>query len=250
MKTQDRVKSIVEDITQVRFTPYRNAYGSDIFGLRGYRYNIILGQAIWEASAVFEIILRNRIVRSWNSWYFAKGLATNLNDWPMKIHSLHGQIALLKHKTPLNKKAFQSLEDQEKKAYGRAVREIKTRTITNGDVVARLMFGFWHECLSSHFRVINASQIKDVFPNYPYQYSNIERDIADIATDLQSIKDFRNRLAHHEKIDVTIAKRKYLLICEYITYINPEALKIVSVDGFNKISNYSPIKVTRNFPYF
>lgn len=249
MKTQSKIHSIVEDITQVRFTPYRSAYGSDVLGLRGYRYNIVLGQIIWEASAVLEIILRNRIVKSWNNWYLAKGLATSLDEWPMKIHFLHGQMATQYNQTPMNVKALKSLEDQEKKAYARAMREIKSRIITNGDVIARLMFGFWHECLSSHFRIINASQIKDVFPNYPYQYSNIEKDIADIASDLQSIKDFRNRLAHHEKIDVNIAKKKYALICEYITYINSEALKLISIDGFSKISNYSPIKVTRNFPY-
>lgn len=98
------------------------------------------------------------------------------------------------------------MEDQEGRAFRRANREIKGRSVVNGDVIARLTFGFWHECFSKHYRFINASQVKDIFPHYPYQHTNIENDIADISNDLQSIKDFRNRLAHHEKLNLVRAK--------------------------------------------
>ena len=247
MKIQDKIDLFIEDISQIRFTPYRNAYGSNIKGLRGYRYNIVVGQTIWEAAAVFEVILRNRIVKTWNTWFSVNGFRNC--DWPLKIHSLHNQIPHLFPNTPLNTKSLQNLEDQELWAFRRARRELRGRTIVNGDVVARLTFGFWHECFSHHFRFINGSQIKDIFPFYPYQHTNIEDDISDISTDLQSIKDFRNRLAHHEKLNINRAKRKYAQICEYISYINPDAIKMVSADGFNHIINYNIDDVTRDFPY-
>jgi uncharacterized protein (DUF433 family) len=211
-----------------------------------------VAQAIWEAASVFEVILRNRIVESWNIWFRVNGFSFPRGEWPFGITALHAQIPLILPTTPLNAAALSSLESQESKAFKRAFTELKGirgRRINNGDIIARLTFGFWHECFSKHFRFINASQVKDIFPHYPYQHTNIEDDISEIAKDLQAIKDFRNRLAHHEKLDMSRVAKKYAQICEYISYVNPDALKLVSVEGFNHLLNSKIERVTRNFPY-
>ncbi len=247
MKIQRKVNSIIDDLSQARFTPYVSPHRSQIDGLRAYRYNIIVSQSVWEATAIFEVLLRNRIVKEWNQWFSVNGFKNC--EWPLKIKSLHNQLPHKFPKSSFNNKALESLEKQEAWAFQRATREIKTRNVINDDIIARLTFGFWHECLSHHFRFISGSQIKGLFPHYPYQHTYIEHDMADIAKDLQSIKDFRNRLAHHEKLDINKTKQKYIKICQYITYINPNAIKLVSVDGFNHLLNSPVNKVTRNFPY-
>lgn len=249
MKIKDKIDGVINDLSQLRFSPYQITYGNSLNAFRGYRQNMVVSQAVWEASAVFEVILRNRIVESWNSWYRVNGFLSSKGAWPMGIKSLHNQLPIKFPHTPLNSNSLNSLEQQEFTAFKRARKEIRSRTVINGDVIARLTFGFWHECFSRHFRFINASQVKDILPYYPYQHSNIEDDLADIAKDLQAIKDFRNRLAHHEKLDMNRVKQKYAQICEYISYINPNALKLVSIDGFDHVVNFQVNKVVRNFPY-
>ncbi len=249
MKINGKICSIINDLSPLRFAPYRQTYGSDINGLRAYRYNIVLGQAVWEASAILEVLLRNKITTAWGNWFFAKGITASLDRWPINIGPLHQSLIARFPRTPFDKNAFGRLEEQERVAYARARSELgRTRTIVNGDIVARLTFGFWHECLSASFRFINTSQIKDILPYYPYQHTHIEDDISEISTDLQSIRDFRNRLAHHERLDIVKAKKKYAQICEYISFINPHALHLVNTEGFDHIANFPIKEVTRNFP--
>ena len=249
MKIKDRLAELIKDLSEARFSPYHSLHSNRITALRAYRYNIIVGQAVWEAAAIFEVIFRNRIVSSWNTWFKVNGFEFRRGEWPLGIKSLHNQIPLILPYTPLNQDSLRSLENQEYSAYKRAVKEIRRRQITNGDIIARLTFGFWHECFSKHFRFINASQVKDIFPYYPYRHINIEDDISDITKDLQSVKDFRNRLAHHEKLDLEKVEQKHDQICMYISYMNQDAIRMISIDGFQHIINFKITAVTRDFPY-
>ena len=219
MKIKDKITGVVNDLSQERFAPYHKKGKSELFSLRGYRHNIILAQTVWEATAIFEVILRNRIVTNWNNWFNAHGSISDTDIWPIEIKSLHHKVRQRYSLSSFNQEALTRLEKQEKYAYQKARIEIKNRNIINGDVIARLTFGFWHECLSRRFRFINRSQVKDILPYYPYKHVEIVNDLADISRDLQSIKDFRNRLAHHEKLNLEKVKKKYTQIWQlYLLY--------------------------------
>jgi hypothetical protein len=74
--------------------------------------------------------------------------------------------------------------------------------ISDGKIIAELNFGFWTELLTSTDpKYINMWRtiFSDVFPNYKIQ-SSVDHDKSFIATKIDDMRNFRNRIFHYEPI--------------------------------------------------
>ena len=65
--------------------------------------------------------------------------------------------------------------------------------LTRGHLIAQQSFGFWQNLFRPHYNLLWASTLKHAFPN-----GNGKR--SQVAGLLEKIRQFRNRLAHHEPV--------------------------------------------------
>ena len=89
-------------------------------------------------------------------------------------------------------------------------------------MVSSLTMGFWTMLFSKNRYKRGGKTLLRIFPN------KIKgKNQADVYRDLTHIREFRNRIAHHEpicfdgsgNISTSFARNHYLLICEYISYM-------------------------------
>ena len=172
-----------------------------------YRYNLRLCQRFYGALNLFEVMLRNAINEHYAGYYSDP-------DW---IVNQAGTGKLLEY----NKDEIRQTEA----GYRR-------RGIYNNDkMVASLTMGFWTKLFSKKRYKRGGKTLLQIFPN-----KMKGKNQADIYKDLTHIREFRNRIAHHEpicfdgngNISTAFARRHYLLICEYISYMGQQPDDVIS----------------------
>ncbi|MBR1934304.1 MAG: Abi family protein [Prevotella sp.] len=172
-----------------------------------YRYNLRLCQRFYGALNLFEVMLRNAINEHYAGYY---------SD-PDRIVNQAGTGKLLEY----NKDEIRQTEA----GYRR-------RGIYNNDkMVASLTMGFWTKLFSKKRYKRGGKTLLQIFPN-----KMKGKNQADIYKDLTHIREFRNRIAHHEpicfdgngNISTAFARRHYLLICEYISYMGQQPDDVIS----------------------
>lgn len=92
----------------------------------------------------------------------------------------------------------------------------------NDKMVASFTFGFWTYLFTKRNYRVGGKTLLKIFPNKAHGLKQ-----SDIYKDLTAIREFRNRIAHHEPIcfnaaraiDTTYARRHYNLIRTYIGYM-------------------------------
>lgn len=182
-----------------RMRKYLNACAGDKRKtMRLYRYNLILCQRFYGVLNLFEVMLRNAINDHYAAYYSDA-------DW---IVSQAATGKLLEY----NKDEIIQTEI----GYRR-------RGIYNNDkMVASLTMGFWTKLFSKKRYKRGGKSLLQIFPN-----KKKGKNQADVYKDLTHIREFRNRIAHHEPIcfngsgsvSSTFARNHYWLICEYIGYM-------------------------------
>ena len=98
-------------------------------------------------------------------------------------------------------------------------------------MVASLTMGFWTKLFSKKRYKRGGKTLLQIFPN-----KKKGKTQADIYKDLTHIREFRNRIAHHEpicfdgngNISTSFARRHYQLICEYIGYMGQQPEDVIS----------------------
>ena len=99
----------------------------------------------------------------------------------------------------------------------------RRREIYNNDkMVASLTMGFWTKLFSKKRYKRGGKSLLRIFPNKVKGKSQ-----SDVYKDLTHIREFRNRIAHHEpicfdsygKISTDFARKHYQLIRDYISYM-------------------------------
>ena len=99
-------------------------------------------------------------------------------------------------------------------------------------MVASLSFGFWTYLFTKRNYRIGGKTLLQIFPNKKKGLSQ-----ADIYKELTEIREFRNRIAHHEPvcfdkgpvISTKHARYIYGLIKEYIKYLGYDANKVLKI---------------------
>ena len=162
-----------------------------------YRYNIKLCQKFYGLLGVLEVVLRNAI----NEHY-----KTHLqdNDW-LITQSLNGFL--------IN---YQDIIMKEKNKL------INNHKYTHDKLVASLSLGVWTFMFSRNCYRCAGKTLLQILPNKTHGQNQ-----KDIYADLDKIRTFRNRIAHHEPlcfdafgtINVLYVNEIYSLIIKYIDFL-------------------------------
>jgi abortive infection bacteriophage resistance protein len=193
--TLTRLKNteVIKAFSPTRLSPYRNNNSSDAETLAAYKKNVQLSMALYPILQQFEIVFRNQleqilITDHGTHWYTASSFINTLDSW--------AKNELQKTVSKLTK---------------------NNNTTHSGAVVSESTFGFWTALLGIHYnQTIWFLHSKTLFPYTPI------RDIKKIRTDLKSIRNLRNHIAHHEPIwhdkDLFV---KYQTIIQLLGWMNP-----------------------------
>lgn len=197
MKYSDYEKAF----SPARLNKYLTACGGDTMAaLTLYRHNIKLCQKCYGILNIFEVVLRNAINEHYKA-YFADP------DWIR--HQL--QPGGMLYSYPRRTSVLSTIAELDNG--GR---------YTNDRVVSSVTFGFWTYLFTRVPFRRGGSTLLQVFPA-----KTIGLGQRAIFNELQTIKDFRNRIAHHEAIcfdstgtKSTVAVRaNYALVIKYIQFL-------------------------------
>lgn len=181
--------------------------GNKARALQLYRYNVKLCEQFYGILNVFEVILRNAIDNHYKHQY-------SDSNW---IRTQMAAGGFLEH-APQNTKTQQLISNL-----------TANGTYTNDRIVSGVSFGFWPYMFTRlPFRLGGQSLLR-IFPNRATGTNQ-----RTIYNELQQIKNFRNRIAHHEpvcfdvagNINTTYACDNYQLILKYVRFFgyNPQEL--------------------------
>lgn len=171
-----------------------------------YRYNLRLCQRFYGVLSIFEVTLRNAINEHYLV-YFSD------SDWI------------------LNQASCSKLLSHSKDEIRQIAADYMKRGIYNNDkMVSSLTFGFWTFLFTKKNYRKGGKTLLKIFSN-----KEKGKNQADIYLDLTHIREFRNRIAHHEpicfdgtgNISTTFARKHYQLISDYINYLGQKPDKVI-----------------------
>ena len=162
-----------------------------------YRYNIKLCQKFYGVLGVLEVVLRNTI----NEYY---KVLLHDNNW-LITQSQNGFLV--------------NYQDTIFKERDKLVHNHK---YTHDKLVASLSLGVWTFLFSRNCYKNSGKTLLQIFPNKTHGLNQ-----KDVYADLDKIRTFRNRIAHHEplcfdslgKINVVYVKEIYALIIRHIDFL-------------------------------
>lgn len=197
MKYSDYEKAF----SPARLNKYLTACGGDTMAaLTLYRHNIKLCQKCYGILNIFEVVLRNAINEHYKA-YFADP------DWIR--HQLQPSGMLYSY--PRRTSVLNTIAELDNG--GR---------YTNDRVVSSVTFGFWTYLFTRVPFRSGGSTLLQVFPA-----KTVGLGQRAIFNELQTIKDFRNRIAHHEAIcfdstgtkSTAVVRANYALVIKYIQFL-------------------------------
>ncbi len=189
--------------------------------IKNYSNNIQISQAIYPELCTLEVILRNSIDSILKQYISNTWIEDEINNNVWLDPSEYTALV----------KAYNTTKDE-------CIAEKKDFTI--GKVVANLNFGFWTNlCVKKYnSKIWNKPKcFYGVFVNYPHKHS-----IKYIAKKLYTIRRFRNRVFHYEKIFKYPSRTLSLYndILEMLSYLPNDDLEILKktstfLDIYNKL---------------
>ena len=185
---------------------FRACAGNKNKTMQLYRYNLRLCQRFYGVLNHFEVLLRNAVNEHYMAYY-------SDSDWIV------------------NQAATGKILAHEKDEIKQTEADYKKRGIYNNDkMVSALTFGFWTYLFTKNNYRKGGKTLLKIFPNKAKG-----KNQADIYLDLTHIREFRNRIAHHEpicfdgsgNISTLFARRHYQLICDYISYFGQQPNDVI-----------------------
>ena len=205
--------------SKARVQKYVRACGGDKRkAMRLYRYNARLSQDFYGVLSVFEIALRNAI----NDHY----IITIGKDW---IVTEARPAGLLEH------------EAVEVQATESAYR--KEGVYSHDKMVGSFTFGFWTYLFTKRNYRVGGKTLLQIFPSRPKGTTQ-----KSVYSDITAIREFRNRVAHHEpicfdkygEVNTAYMQKHYQLMKDYLGYMGWNAENILQVvsrpdDGLKRV---------------
>lgn len=191
-----------------RMQKYLQACGGDEEkAMQLYSYNACLSQSFFGVVSLFEVVLRNAI----NEHY----LKTLGEDWIVKQALPDG---LLEHEA--DEVAFT------KHAYD------KEGVYSHDKMVGSFTFGFWTYLFTKRNYKIGGKTLLQIFPN---RVKGTTQKM--VYADITAIREFRNRIAHHEPIcfdaqgavSADYMEQNYAIIKEYLHYMAVDSEQVESL---------------------
>lgn len=200
-----------------------------------YKTNMAVSQAFVPLICVLEVALRNNINLVLTNYF-------NDSDWIINQKAGFMNDPSLQHQ---NKRTGDVVDNryhlkQVNKAENKAIRE--SRTICSDFIISEQTFGFWSSFYSTHiYKLLRGNHIH-VFPYIPSGYGRKA-----IEGNLSKIRNFRNRISHHEPIcfdsanqkDFSEARSIHALIVETLNWIDPD------ITSFLAEIDYVEVSITR-----
>lgn len=166
-------KSINDLLSIRRLAGYKGGSKNDpATVLHRYNYNIELSNEFYPLLSIFEVAFRNSIHLAWTDHLQDSNWICNCEKHP--------------------------LANIEKTKIQEAMEELrsKRKQVNENEIIAELNLGFWVNLFDYRYLEINKKTIKNNFPNA----TNKQRDIYKIKSQLNEIRNLRNRIFHHEPI--------------------------------------------------
>lgn len=179
-----------------RVQGYLDACGGDgAAALALYQWNTRAGGAFWETLSHLEIALRNVLASRLAARHAAARRAGSWLDDPA-----------------------QELDNRARRDIAKARRRVKAKRKepTEGQVLSELSFGFWRFLFAKRYAASLWPDLAGGFPGAPDRArTTIERPVT-------RLHEFRNRLAHHERVWNQPLKDRYADITALLSYIDPD----------------------------
>ncbi|MDE6235179.1 MAG: Abi family protein [Muribaculaceae bacterium] len=165
-----------------------------------YRHNVKLCQKFYGILNIFEVVLRNAINAHYQRVF-------NDSEW-VENQLRHGGMI---ENAPQKNEVLRIIATLRQN--GR---------YTNDRVVSSVSFGFWTHLFTRQPYRLGGQNLLRIFPNRTPGLGQRA-----VFNELQEIKTFRNRIAHHEaicfdengNIDMSRTQNKYALILKYINFL-------------------------------
>ena len=212
------MKNIVFDKTffdnsfsSARMRPYYNRYpGKEKKALRHYRQNILLAEALLPSLSIYEVALRNALIRELERMAGHKDWYTYFSTVPA-LKALDGQVNV-------------------------ARRHIIKRgeEVTQDKINGELTMGFWVLLFNAKYERYLWKDLRKAFPHMPKS----KRQRKYVSAPLNDIRALRNRVFHNESISWSLSRLEALhrSILDVCSWINPALpLWIKTVERFDKV---------------
>lgn len=206
VRTVDRsIKYLVTNIiSQERLTKYLIAAGHDPdHALALYGWNIQLSEAFFPVLSAAEVSLRNIIV--------ARLIALYGPQW------WDDPAFLLQIKSG-GKRIVKTARDK----------LVTTGAVTSGRMTAELNFGFWVKMLLPRHEPVFWANLHGDFPHLPGPVS-----YAQLYKRCDDVREFRNRVFHHEPIHHRNITAEYSQIMELIKWLSPD--KAIWIKQYSRV---------------
>lgn len=198
--TAEEIHHLPHVISAPRFATYLRARGGNReHALRLYQWNLEISAAFMAPLHVCEIAIRNGVSES--------------------LEAIHGGA------WPSTQGFIRSLPNPQRGHYSpkHDLTQTSQKHPTTGKVVSDLKFAFWESILTKRFdRSIWNHQFLTSFPGGPTALA-IPTLRAIYHTDVQQVRLFRNRIAHHEPIFARNLQDEIDRIIRVIEWRNPTA---------------------------
>jgi len=160
-------KLITTYITNERLSTYRD--------IKDYKLNLQKSKHLYIPLSILEVALRNGINAHFEKFY-GRGWLIN-------------EAQFLKH------------SEVEKIHQAKSKLQKKHELVTKDKLIAELSFGFWTGLFQSAYKdKMRFNTLKEIFPNLPSKkIQKIDRKT--IHSKINHIREFRNRVFHHENIN-------------------------------------------------
>jgi Abi-like protein len=174
-----------------------------------YRLNLELAKEMFVVISMFEVILRNEINN-----HFKQPRRLNSN-WIYDAVQPNGFLF-----------SFKKSKQKVEKAIGNGA-------TTNDLLVSRLDFGFWNYLFQPNQYRVAGGTLLNIFTQTPRYYT--QQHVFD---ELNRIRDFRNRIAHHEPLCIVGGSKSASALIQQYTVIQ----------NFMKYLNRNPTSAFYNLP--
>jgi len=178
--TAAQINTIATTLSGTRLATFEVAPGFSpgVDALEKYSWHALTFAAFFASLHVCEVAIRNGVD--------AALAATYGPDWPWN--------STFEHSLPNPRGSNFKPKDELLRA------RAKMAVGATGKVIAELKFAFWCHMFTSRYQVrVWDTNIRKAFPNLPTAYSPAQARQA-IHIELDSLRKFRNRIAHHEPI--------------------------------------------------
>ncbi len=165
-----------------------------------YHSNIELSESFYSVLSIFEVALRNRLNRELTEYF-------GTEDWYLRVESVPG-LRNLKNSINTAKKHIAN----------------RNENISANKVVAELTLGFWVRLLNAEYERILWKPLRKAFP---YVDKN-KRQRNKVSAPINKIRDFRNRIFHHEPVswDLDKLEETHNTIIMVMGWLNKDLPKI------------------------